>query len=89
MKMRLALQGFVQYPDPSLARDLSPVINLGLILLVWWSSNKLVWDCTFVGECSVVCPKDVDPAAARTVLLPGGAEPAGVRHRQRRRAGEY
>jgi fumarate reductase iron-sulfur subunit len=23
-----------------------------------------VWDCTFVGECSAVCPKDVDPAAA-------------------------
>jgi fumarate reductase iron-sulfur subunit len=23
-----------------------------------------VWDCTFVGECTVVCPKDVDPAAA-------------------------
>jgi fumarate reductase iron-sulfur subunit len=23
-----------------------------------------IWDCTFVGECSVVCPKDVDPAAA-------------------------
>ena len=23
-----------------------------------------VWQCTFVGECSVVCPKDVDPAAA-------------------------
>lgn len=23
-----------------------------------------VWDCTFVGECSVVCPKDVDPAGA-------------------------
>jgi fumarate reductase iron-sulfur subunit len=23
-----------------------------------------VWDCTFVGECSVVCPKHVDPAAA-------------------------
>jgi len=23
-----------------------------------------VWDCTFVGECSVVCPKDVDPAEA-------------------------
>ncbi|HEX9784085.1 MAG TPA: succinate dehydrogenase/fumarate reductase iron-sulfur subunit [Opitutaceae bacterium] len=22
------------------------------------------WDCTFVGECSVVCPKDVDPAGA-------------------------
>src|SRR2546427_12747168 len=23
-----------------------------------------VWECTFVGECSVVCPKNVDPAAA-------------------------
>ena len=23
-----------------------------------------VWPCTFVGECSVVCPKQVDPAGA-------------------------
>jgi fumarate reductase iron-sulfur subunit len=23
-----------------------------------------IWDCTFIGECSVVCPKEVDPAAA-------------------------
>jgi len=23
-----------------------------------------IWDCTFVGECTVVCPKDVDPAGA-------------------------
>jgi fumarate reductase iron-sulfur subunit len=23
-----------------------------------------VWSCTFVGECSAVCPKDVDPAGA-------------------------
>ncbi|HWP34610.1 MAG TPA: succinate dehydrogenase/fumarate reductase iron-sulfur subunit [Thermodesulfobacteriota bacterium] len=23
-----------------------------------------VWECTFVGECSAVCPKGVDPAAA-------------------------
>ena len=42
-----------------------------------------IWECTFVGECSVVCPKNVDPAAAlqrskvataqellRSVLLP-------------------
>jgi fumarate reductase iron-sulfur subunit len=46
-----------------------------------------IWDCTFVGECSVVCPKDVDPAAAiqrskvftatqmlRTMLPFGGRE---------------
>lgn len=23
-----------------------------------------IWQCTFVGECSAVCPKDVDPAEA-------------------------
>ncbi len=46
-----------------------------------------IWDCTFVGECSVVCPKDVDPAAAiqrskvaattksmMSMLLPFGVE---------------
>ncbi|MDX6285829.1 MAG: fumarate reductase iron-sulfur subunit [Frankiales bacterium] len=30
---------------------------------VMWTSEG-VWDCTFVGECSVVCPKHVDPAGA-------------------------
>lgn len=28
------------------------------------ASQKGIWECTFVGECSVVCPKDVDPAGA-------------------------
>ena len=27
-----------------------------------------VWGCTFVGYCSVVCPKEVDPAAAIQLL---------------------
>jgi len=30
---------------------------------VIWESEG-VWDCTFIGECSVVCPKHVDPAGA-------------------------
>jgi fumarate reductase iron-sulfur subunit len=30
---------------------------------VMWTSAG-VWDCTFVGECSTVCPKHVDPAGA-------------------------
>ncbi len=28
------------------------------------SEDHGVWGCTFVGECSVVCPKHVDPAGA-------------------------
>lgn len=49
------------------------------------ASHAGAYECTFVGECSVVCPKHVDPAAAiqqskiestmdwyRAVLLPWG-----------------
>ena len=28
------------------------------------SQHDGIWACTFVGECSAVCPKDVDPAGA-------------------------
>ncbi len=28
------------------------------------SQHEGIWSCTFVGECSVVCPKNVDPAGA-------------------------
>ena len=28
------------------------------------ASNQGIWECTFVGACSAVCPKHVDPAAA-------------------------
>jgi fumarate reductase iron-sulfur subunit len=28
------------------------------------ASHDAIWQCTFVGECSVVCPKNVDPAGA-------------------------
>ncbi len=49
------------------------------------ASHEGIWQCTFVGECSAVCPKDVDPAGAiqrakvastidyfKEVLLPWG-----------------
>jgi fumarate reductase iron-sulfur subunit len=49
------------------------------------TTSEGIWDCTFVGECSVVCPKGVDPAKAiqqtkwdttvewvRSMLLPWG-----------------
>ena len=28
------------------------------------ASHDAIWQCTFIGECSTVCPKDVDPAGA-------------------------
>lgn len=50
------------------------------------ASNEGVWHCSFVGACSEVCPKDVDPAGAiqqtkivsaidyLTSMLPGGGK---------------
>lgn len=48
-------------------------------------SHEGIWECTFVGDCSEVCPKNVDPAGAiqqakvtatkefyRSVLVPWG-----------------
>ncbi len=52
------------------------------------ASSEGIWECTFIGECSRVCPKHVDPAAAiqqakvinaqewwKSVLLPWGKKP--------------
>lgn len=49
------------------------------------SNDNGMWQCTFVGDCSAVCPKDVDPAGAiqrykvegathwwKNILLPWG-----------------
>ncbi|MBI3664723.1 MAG: succinate dehydrogenase/fumarate reductase iron-sulfur subunit [Acidobacteria bacterium] len=51
------------------------------------SQEDGIWDCTFVGECTKVCPKNVDPAGAiqqykltatiewfQSLLMPWGAK---------------
>jgi fumarate reductase iron-sulfur subunit len=32
--------------------------------LPYVANSEGIWECTYVGECSVVCPKGVDPAKA-------------------------
>ena len=41
------------------ARDQGAAERLGIL-----SEHEGIWACTFVGECTKVCPKDVDPAGA-------------------------
>jgi fumarate reductase iron-sulfur subunit len=41
------------------SRDQGKEVRLAAV-----AASDGVWDCTFVGECSVVCPKGVDPAKA-------------------------
>ncbi len=45
----LAMLSYVEYPNPTL-RAVGPLINLGLMALVWWSANRLTWDCTHLDE---------------------------------------
>jgi succinate dehydrogenase iron-sulfur subunit len=41
------------------SRDQGKEVRLATI-----AASDGVWECTFVGECSAVCPKEVDPARA-------------------------
>ncbi len=45
----LALQAFVDYPSLT-TRSFSALINAALMALIWWSANKLTWDCTHIDE---------------------------------------
>lgn len=45
----LAINRFVQFQGAILA-SLSFLINCGLIALIWWSADKLTWDCTLIDE---------------------------------------
>ncbi len=45
----VAMLAFVEYPTP-LTKAIGPVINIVLMVLVWWSASKLTWDCTQLEE---------------------------------------
>lgn len=44
----LAMMRFVQLEG--FLAPLGPLINIGLLALVWWCTHKLTWDCTLVDE---------------------------------------
>ncbi len=46
----LGMQMFVEYSEDGGIRQLSWILNAGLIGLVWWCAHRLTWDCTNVDE---------------------------------------
>src|SRR6516165_12358948 len=42
----VALQAFIEYPDDGPAAGVRFLINLVLIVVVWWCAHRLTWDCT-------------------------------------------
>lgn len=46
----LAMSAYVEYPSGTGLRSFGWLVNIGLMALIWWSANKLTWDCTYVDE---------------------------------------
>jgi hypothetical protein len=46
----LGMQMFVEYPEDGGVRELSFLLNAGLIGLIWWCAHRLTWDCTNIDE---------------------------------------
>jgi len=45
----LAILSYVEYPSGWL-RSWGWLVNLGLMVVIWFSAHKLTWDCTFIDE---------------------------------------
>jgi hypothetical protein len=91
----IGMQAYVQYPKESAAGQLSWLINLGLIGVVWWSAHRLTADCTQVDDDTDVTGEGIlqaagldEPVAAKA---PQSQEPPGSwwvqfqRYRERQR----
>jgi len=46
----LGMQMFVEYPEEGGIREISFLLNIGLIGLIWWCAHRLTWDCTNINE---------------------------------------
>jgi hypothetical protein len=46
----LALLRFVDYPEEGGVKELAPLINLFLVVVVWWTTNRITRDCTNVDD---------------------------------------
>lgn len=57
----LALMAYGSFDGP--AKPFAPIINLGLMVLIWWSADKLTWDCTDFDEARKASGRGVLAAA--------------------------
>jgi uncharacterized protein DUF4129 len=45
-----AMQRYVQYPPDAPLADYGWLVNLGLMLIIWWSAHRLTRDCTLIDD---------------------------------------
>lgn len=71
----LGMQMFVEYPEDGGIRELSFLINAGLIGLIWWCAHRLTWDCTNIDEDTDINAEGLLQAAG---LASGGRQPPEI-----------
>ena len=67
-----AMMAFVEYTGAM--KVIGPVINLMLMALVWWSSNKLTWDCTHFDDARKASGRGILGAAGLDESTPDDDE---------------
>ncbi len=70
----LGMHLFVEYPEE--IRTLAVPINLVLIVVVWWCSHRLTWDCTNVDEDTDLSGQGVLQAAGLEAQPPARPDEA-------------
>jgi hypothetical protein len=80
----LAMLRFVDYPNSTLAA-IGPLLNLGLLGLIWWLTHKLTWDCTFLHEDQQVSGRGLLSAVGFDGTAQTEAEMAALRKAARRK----
>jgi hypothetical protein len=74
----LAMSAYVEYP-PAM-KSFGWLLNLGLMGLIWWSANKLTWDCTHVDANRDASGRGLLAASSE----PFTAEPGKIRKRKKK-----
>lgn len=98
-----AVSAYVEYPPGSPLGRAAWLANLGLMALIYWSANKLTWDCTHLEATQDVSGRgllsaagfqesgDKEPSPESGVRSQGSedpAEPAGKKKGKRKKAKE-
>ncbi|MGL6076279.1 MAG: DUF4129 domain-containing protein [Fimbriiglobus sp.] len=54
----IAMMSFIEYPD-GIMKILGPLLNIGLMAMLWWIADVLTWDCTHFDDARKASGKGV------------------------------
>jgi hypothetical protein len=80
-----ALSQFVEYPPGAPLSEFGWLINLVLIIIIWWSAHRLTWDCTLIDDSVDASGVGLLDAAGLDTTIPAEEALAEEGKRKKRR----